>query len=35
MACDYAINPMLLDADLMLPKDVLTDEAPPYPVIWA
>ena len=25
MACDYAINPMLLDAGLMLPKDVLFD----------
>lgn len=26
MACDYAINPMLLDAGLMLPKDVLIDD---------
>jgi predicted metal-dependent peptidase len=26
MACDYAINPMLLDAGLTLPKDVLLDE---------
>jgi predicted metal-dependent peptidase len=25
MACDYAINPMLLDAGLTLPKDVLID----------
>ena len=25
MACDYAINPMLLDAGLTLPKDVLLD----------
>jgi len=25
MACDYAINPLLLDAGLMLPKDVLID----------
>jgi predicted metal-dependent peptidase len=25
MACDYAINPMLLDAGLTLPKDVLFD----------
>jgi predicted metal-dependent peptidase len=25
MACDYAINPMLVDAGLMLPKDVLLD----------
>jgi len=25
MACDYAINPMLLDAGLTLPKDVLVD----------
>jgi predicted metal-dependent peptidase len=25
MACDYAINPMLLDAELTLPKDVLLD----------
>ena len=25
MACDYAINPMLLDAGLVLPKDVLID----------
>ena len=25
MACDYAINPMLLDAGLILPKDVLID----------
>ena len=26
MACDYAINPMLLDAGLTLPKDVLIDD---------
>jgi hypothetical protein len=26
MACDYAINPMLFDAGLTLPKDVLLDE---------
>ena len=26
MACDYAINPMLLDAGLTLPKDVLLDD---------
>jgi predicted metal-dependent peptidase len=26
MACDYAINPMLLDAGLTLPKDVLVDD---------
>jgi predicted metal-dependent peptidase len=26
MACDYAINPMLLDARLTLPKDVLIDD---------
>jgi predicted metal-dependent peptidase len=26
MACDFAINPMLLDAGLTLPKDVLLDE---------
>jgi predicted metal-dependent peptidase len=26
MACDYAINPMLVDAGLTLPKDVLLDE---------
>jgi len=25
MACDYAINPLLLDAGLTLPKDVLID----------
>jgi predicted metal-dependent peptidase len=25
MACDYAINPMLIDAGLVLPKDVLLD----------
>src|ERR1700757_4318894 len=25
MACDYAINPMLVDAGLTLPKDVLMD----------
>jgi predicted metal-dependent peptidase len=25
MACDYAINPMLIDAGLVLPKDVLID----------
>jgi predicted metal-dependent peptidase len=25
MGCDYAINPMLLDAGLTLPKDVLLD----------
>ncbi|HTF64932.1 MAG TPA: hypothetical protein VK638_19820 [Edaphobacter sp.] len=25
MACDYAINPMLVDAGLTLPKDVLLD----------
>ena len=25
MACDYAINPLLLDAGLVLPKDVLID----------
>jgi predicted metal-dependent peptidase len=25
IACDYAINPLLLDAGLMLPKDVLID----------
>jgi predicted metal-dependent peptidase len=25
MACDYAINPMLVDAGLILPKDVLLD----------
>ena len=25
MACDYAINPLLLDAGLMLPKDVLIE----------
>src|SRR5260370_32378956 len=25
IACDYAINPMLLDASLTLPKDVLID----------
>ena len=25
MACDYAINPMLVDAGLVLPKDVLLD----------
>src|SRR6266702_4927724 len=25
MACDYAINPLLLDAGLTLPKDVLVD----------
>ena len=27
MACDYAINPMLVDAGLTLPKDVLLDTA--------
>ena len=26
MACDYAINPILLDAGLTLPKDVLVDD---------
>jgi predicted metal-dependent peptidase len=26
MACDYAINPMLLDAGLTLPKDILIDD---------
>ena len=26
MACDYAINPILLDAGLTLPKDVLIDD---------
>src|ERR1700739_95864 len=26
MACDFAINPMLLDAGLTLPKDVLIDD---------
>src|SRR5258708_1194094 len=26
MACDYAINPLLLDAGLTLPKDVLIDD---------
>jgi hypothetical protein len=26
MACDYAINPMLVDAGLTLPKDVLLDK---------
>ncbi len=26
MACDYAINPMLLDAGVTLPKDVLIDD---------
>src|SRR5438270_8169250 len=26
IACDYAINPMLLDAGLTLPKDVLIDD---------
>jgi len=26
MACDYAINPLLLDAGLTLPKDVLIDQ---------
>src|SRR6201985_1549474 len=25
MACDYAINPMLIEAGLILPKDVLVD----------
>jgi hypothetical protein len=25
MACDYAINPLLLEAGLILPKDVLID----------
>jgi hypothetical protein len=26
MACDYAINPLLLDAGLTLPKDVLIED---------
>ena len=26
MACDYAVNPLLLDAGLTLPKDVLVDQ---------